>query len=81
MTASHQQQSFDFGSHNQYSKNILENNDDETEDLETLKTLEKILKNSDLFRNETKENSISSISTTMLQFNSSDNQIKRLSLS
>ena len=36
--------SFDFSSHNQYSKNNFEENDDGTEDLETLKTLEKILK-------------------------------------
>lgn len=72
--------SFDFGNNNQFNNNFG-NNDDGTEDLETLKSLEKILKNSELFRSETKENSISSISTTMLQFNSSDNQIKRLSLS
>lgn len=78
--------SFDFGNHNKYNKINLEENDDGNDDLETLKTLEKILKNSDLFRSDlktdTKDNSISSASSTMLKLNLNDNQInKRLSLS
>lgn len=84
--------SFDFIGHaqnnkyNQINFDNQVNNDDGTDDLETLKTLEKILKNSDLFRGDTKtdSNSITSVSTsTMLKM--SENQMinnnKRLSLS
>lgn len=79
--------SFDFGSHNQYNKFNFEENDDGTEDMETLKTLEKILKNSDLFkgdnRSEVRESQIASASSSMLKPSLDESLLvnKRLSLS
>ena len=76
--------SFEFGNHSQPNYNIMshfdEANDDGSDELETLKTLEKILKNSDLFKADLRDMTISSASTTMLS-NASENQsFKRLSL-
>ena len=86
--------SFDFGSqyHMQNSMNISQPNNtnnfycnEDNDELETLKTLESILKNSELFRNDTntnsKENIISSSSTTLIPTSTTENLIKRLSLS
>ena len=77
--------SFEFGNHSQPNYNIMSNfdeanDDDGSDELETLKTLEKILKNSDLFKADLRDTTISSASTTMLS-NASENQsFKRLSL-
>jgi len=77
--------SFDFGSGGgvgQYAKISFEDlNDDGSDDLETLKTLEKILKNSELFRGEASASTSTLLRQACENNNNANQSGKRLSLS
>lgn len=76
--------SFEFGSQyhvNVQQANVDNLNEDENDELETLKTLELMLEHSDLFNNrKNSKEMISFSSTSFATYKSNDNSIKRLSL-
>ena len=75
--------SFEFGSqyHIQQTANVENSNEDENDELETLKTLELMLEHSDLFNNrKNPKEMISFSSSSFATYKNNDNSLKRLSL-